>query len=334
MKKMMLVLAIIILVSFDLQAHRPADFNSAGYSFRFFRETLAPYGEWINTSEYGFAWRPYLGNNEEFMPYSTRGNWVYTGLGWTWVSGYPWGWATFHYGRWYYDDYLGWMWIPGNEWAPAWVTWASYDDCWAWAPMGPYIEVNVNINWHPPVFWWTVVPRTHFCDDNWYAFRYNRALRPDRFNCIAGIYHDNYERSRHNGWYYGPGVRDVERHAGTRVPRRELTWSDRPGNRSDRNDRVPVYRPDVTERSWNDHTPKPPVDETGRVEAPATRNDREAGRITREAPEKKPVVIEENSRSSNPGRNSSGSNARRESSEKRSDPGTTRRNPNSGTERR
>src|SRR3954464_2631010 len=33
------------------------------------------------------GWRPY-----------TRGRWVQSDYGWTWLSNEPWGWATYHYG--------------------------------------------------------------------------------------------------------------------------------------------------------------------------------------------------------------------------------------------
>ena len=43
--------------------------------------------------------------------------------GWTWISDEPYGWATYHYGRWYDDPEIGWSWVPSNEWAPSWVSW-------------------------------------------------------------------------------------------------------------------------------------------------------------------------------------------------------------------
>ena len=53
------------------------------------------------------------------------------------ISDEPYGWATYHYGRWLYDDFQGWVWKPGVEWAPAWVGWRSNDDYIGWAPLGP-----------------------------------------------------------------------------------------------------------------------------------------------------------------------------------------------------
>jgi hypothetical protein len=72
------------------------------------------------------AWRPY-----------TDGQWALTDMGWTWMSDEPFGWATYHYGRWVLDPVYGWLWIPGDEWAPAWVSWREADDYLGWAPLAP-----------------------------------------------------------------------------------------------------------------------------------------------------------------------------------------------------
>ena len=136
MKKIIFVLAIMMVATTYTEGHSIYN-GHVTISFQTFYDQLSPYGEWISTSDYGYVWRPYIDPSEGFMPYSSRGNWAFTNLGWTWVSDYDWGWATFHYGRWYYDDFLGWMWIPGYEWAPAWVTWGSYNNYWGWAPMVP-----------------------------------------------------------------------------------------------------------------------------------------------------------------------------------------------------
>ncbi|MCK9205343.1 MAG: hypothetical protein M0P58_13055, partial [Bacteroidales bacterium] len=122
MKKILVVLAFMMVTSLGAEAHGLYN-NHVTISVQTFYDELSPYGDWIYTPEYGYAWRPYIDCAEDFRPYATRGNWANTDLGWNWVSDYRWGWATFHYGRWFFDDYLGWMWIPGYEWAPAWVTW-------------------------------------------------------------------------------------------------------------------------------------------------------------------------------------------------------------------
>ena len=87
--------------------------------YQAFYDQLSPYGHWIDYPGMGYVFMPDVG--PEFKPYSTNGHWLYTNEGWVWASDYNWGWATFHYGRWFYEDGYGWMWIPGHEWAPAWV---------------------------------------------------------------------------------------------------------------------------------------------------------------------------------------------------------------------
>src|SRR5690349_14344661 len=107
-------------------------------SYQSFYDDLSPYGQWIDDPRYGYVWLPNAG--PDFKPYATNGHWVYTDEGWTWASNYSWGWAPFHYGRWFFQDGYGWMWIPGNEYAPAWVTWRNSDDYYGWAPMGPGVN--------------------------------------------------------------------------------------------------------------------------------------------------------------------------------------------------
>ena len=104
----------------------------------YFYGALSPYGRWTNFSGYGFCWQPYAAvNNPGWSPYCTQGQWVYTEYGWYWLSGYSWGWCTFHYGRWFHDPSQGWCWWPATKWAPSWVFWRyAGNDC-GWAPLPP-----------------------------------------------------------------------------------------------------------------------------------------------------------------------------------------------------
>jgi hypothetical protein len=65
--------------------------------------------------------------------------------GWTWVSNEPYGWATYHYGRWDRDPRFGWIWIPGTIWGPAWVSWQSGGGYIGWAPLPPAIGFEVGV---------------------------------------------------------------------------------------------------------------------------------------------------------------------------------------------
>jgi hypothetical protein len=53
------------------------------------------------------------------------------------VSEEPFGWATYHYGRWTRLRDVGWIWVPGEEWAPAWVSWRTSNNYVGWAPLPP-----------------------------------------------------------------------------------------------------------------------------------------------------------------------------------------------------
>lgn len=100
-----------------------------------FYDGLAPHGTWIDLELYGWVWVP-AGVPPGWRPY-TYGRWIYTSLGWTWVSDWAWGWAPFHYGRWVHRPPHGWLWIPGRVWSPAWVAWRVGDGWIGWAPLPP-----------------------------------------------------------------------------------------------------------------------------------------------------------------------------------------------------
>src|SRR5437016_5269774 len=94
------------------------------------------YGDWRETSDYGYVWQPRQAQSRTWRPY-TDGHWVYTDVGWTWVSEEPFGSATYPYGRWTRLRNIGWVWVPGDEWAPAWVSWRKSNDYVGWAPLPP-----------------------------------------------------------------------------------------------------------------------------------------------------------------------------------------------------
>lgn len=247
MKKITLFLLLSMVIVFGAEAHKYKKINShLTISIQTFYDQLSPYGDWIYTPDFGYVWRPYFDYPQDFRPYSSGGNWVYTTYGWTWVSDYNWGWATFHYGRWDFDDYLGWMWIPGYEWAPAWVTWGSYNNYWGWAPLGPNIYAYSNSNWFAPDPWWTFVPQNRFCSNNWNNYIYDRHVNVTNITNITNIYVDNsHNNGNHNSWYQGPRVSDVERYGRTKVRTMQVVDNQRPENTGVRSDRLNVYRPEV-----------------------------------------------------------------------------------------
>lgn len=107
-----------------------------------FSDTLFGHGTWVDDDDYGTVWAPDAGDvGTDFAPYVSAGHWAYDDLdGYVWVSDYPWGWVTFHYGRWILTARHGWVWIPGRAYAGAWVIWRIGDDAFAyvgWAPEPP-----------------------------------------------------------------------------------------------------------------------------------------------------------------------------------------------------
>jgi hypothetical protein len=101
-----------------------------------FYDSLSSYGSWFETPDYGYVWQPAVVRESNWRPYS-RGRWVCSDRGWTWVSDEPFGWATYHYGRWALIGGRGWIWVPGSEWAPCWVSWRENNNCIGWAPLPP-----------------------------------------------------------------------------------------------------------------------------------------------------------------------------------------------------
>jgi hypothetical protein len=103
----------------------------------FFYSALYPYGSWIYLDG-NWCWQPNATViDDDWAPYCNRGHWVLTDYGWTWASNYTWGWAPFHYGRWFRRETYGWLWQPDNEWGPAWVVWRTGPDYCGWAPIPP-----------------------------------------------------------------------------------------------------------------------------------------------------------------------------------------------------
>ena len=222
-------------------------------SLETFYEELAPYGVWIDDPQYGRVWRPDV-DQEEFRPYYTRGHWEMTKYGNTWVSDYDWGWAPFHYGRWHHQNRRGWVWIPGRQWGPAWVSWRSGGGHYGWAPLGPGININVNIG-RIPDFWWVFIPQRNIYYRSYprYDWRRNSNIYHNTV-IINNIYVNNSNRNR---YYTGPRADEIRR-----VTRQPVTIHDvrnqRPRYANGRDN-----RPEVNRGSVSNPRPSRPT-ETGR----------------------------------------------------------------------
>ena len=80
--------------------------------YRLFYDSLVDYGDWVLIEPYGFMFRPRV-DFATFRPYAD-GFWAPSDpWGWVWISAEPFGWATYHYGRWGYSRRIGWFWALG-----------------------------------------------------------------------------------------------------------------------------------------------------------------------------------------------------------------------------
>jgi hypothetical protein len=178
-----------------------------------FDETLSPYGDWVDVDGTR-AWHPSPSVvGEDFQPYATGGQWVYSDYGWYFQSDYPWGWAPFHYGRWAMDVNYGWIWVPGTVWAPAWVDWRIGGGYVGWAPLPPIGWSVVVQPWRP---YWCFVPGAHFPGNFWA----NR-LPVERVHYAYAATAPVHQAVAYGGarWYAGPPLSQVERISARPVPR-------------------------------------------------------------------------------------------------------------------
>ena len=125
-----------------MMARRGASWDNVPADVRYYSDDLDDNGSWVDVDDVGRVWRPRVAN-DDWRPYS-RGRWGAYSSGLTWVSDEPWGYLTYHYGRWGWGASFGWYWIPGSYYSPAWVAWNWSDGYAGWAPMGYY---NYPVSW-------------------------------------------------------------------------------------------------------------------------------------------------------------------------------------------
>lgn len=248
MKKIAKGLIVMLLVSglsTGPEIHR-ASATPPHISVQVFFDALSPYGRWITYGGYGYAWVPAV--EVGFIPYATAGHWVFTSLGWTWVSDYPWGWAPFHYGRWIYDDFYGWIWIPGTEWAPAWVVWAQSDDYYGWAPLPPGLDISVHISIgrYIPYSRWVFVPGAYLCSPapyRYYVYPRNQVNIIQHITIINQVYVQDHGPR----YFYGPRPESVQRYVGRPLRPVAVIDASRPEETRFDGNAVRIFRPAVQE---------------------------------------------------------------------------------------
>ncbi len=251
MKNISLYAAILVVLSLFIiptvkAEPSPAVFHPNGVGM--FYSDLSPYGNWLEVDGI-VVWQP-AAMQRGWAPYR-EGRWLWTADGWYWDSYEAFGYVTYHYGRWYFDNYYGWIWIPDDQWAPAWVEWRYDDDYVGWAPLPPYAVFSINIgihftrNYYTPYSHWHFVHYNRFCDPYVYNYYVPSKVKYRVYNHTK--YRTNYGYS--NGRVVNRGVDvNVVRKRGGAVKERQLQYVNNPrdlrnnssGNRNDR-DKIRTY---------------------------------------------------------------------------------------------
>jgi hypothetical protein len=230
--------------------------------FDLFYNNLSPYGQWVNRPSYGYVWVPRR-VGASWRPY-TQGHWVYTDYGWTWMSSEPWGWATYHYGRWNRDPDYGWAWVPGTDWGPAWVSFQQGDGYVGWAPLPPTVGwdasvglafgggFGVGVDIGPS--WYSFCPERAFLSANVFG-----AIVPwDRNVTIIRNTTNITNFNTVNGQPFNRSlaVDQVQRMTGRPVPRLAVTNISSPRQMGVRGNQVALFRPAIAKRNLD---PSPQV---------------------------------------------------------------------------
>jgi hypothetical protein len=220
MKRIIIISAVLFAaLTFNLDAKG----NYNGVSGYFYSE-LAPYGTWIEIDYGVVVWRPTI-IRTNWMPYNI-GRWIWSYDGWYWDSYEPFGYITYHYGRWFYDDYYGWLWYPDYEWAPAWVEWRYDNDYIGWAPLSPYAFFSISVGiqfttvYSTPYYHWHFVRFNRFCD----PYVYNYYVAPNyRYRIYSGTkYRTNYVYYNGRIQNRGIDVGYVRTRSGQEIKQRDL----------------------------------------------------------------------------------------------------------------
>jgi hypothetical protein len=214
----------------------------------FFYDDLAQYGNWIERPNYGWAWTP-RDVSSSWRPYED-GHWVNSDQGWTWITDEPYGWATYHYGRWYEDPEIGWTWVPGEQWAPSWVSWQEGGDYVGWAPLPPSVSLSAGFNGILSVSLsqdaYIFVPERNFLETRLSTYIVPRERVGTFFRNTRN--YSNYRYSGNRIYSQGVPIDRIQRAVGRQVTRYQLADLAADQRRSGarvQGNRVEIFRPQV-----------------------------------------------------------------------------------------
>jgi hypothetical protein len=249
---------------------------------------LSPYGFWVSYSPYGYVWIP-RDVDYGWRPY-TRGHWIWTDYGWTWVSVERWGWLVHHYGRWGWNRRLGWFWVPGTIWGPSWVAWRSGGMYIGWAPLPPGDDFAPGFgfrrrNFDIPGHYWNFVRGIEFMDprlDPW-IIPPERNITIINYTQIDVNIHVRENRVINEG----VAIDQVRRLTNKPIERHQLRDAQRPGaDRVEARD-VVLYRPELRRNETS--RPKEVLNEdqaASRLETPQP-----SGRVVRRTPQSEEASV-------------------------------------------
>jgi hypothetical protein len=175
-----------------------------------------------------YVWRPSVSISfVDWNPY-TFGHWEFCRFGWVWVSDYNWGWAPYHYGRWWFSHRWGWVWSPGHRWAANWVSWCHTRNHIGWHPISPrtpWRYHNGVIVTHPVTpkqksitNKWTFVNKTDFnkpiTKNNTIDLKNNKQVVSDAKISSSG----------NEVYNTGPKRKDIEKSTGETLSKKNVTF--------------------------------------------------------------------------------------------------------------
>jgi hypothetical protein len=236
----------------------PGDLNIS-----FFYEALYPYGNWLDIDG-EWCWRPNaMAISPDWAPYCRHGHWVDSDWGWCWVSDYSWGWAPFHYGRWFRHRNHGWCWVPDCEWGPAWVAWRRGNDFCGWAPLPPrtrYVadqgfyfgasRAGLDFEFHLTLHDYFFVPTSHFCDPHPWIHKVPSVRQEEVFRRTAFV-RNSYGFERDHIFNRGVPADEISRASNRPIKPITIVHDDlKPGQEihrgNTREDRLIIYRPSIS----------------------------------------------------------------------------------------
>jgi|GEM_PF-1089533 len=242
MKKLMLIAVFMVSLFWLGSSETSGQRTECSY----FYDALAPQGRWIEIDNGLLAWHPSR-VSYRWAPYQA-GRWIWTSYGWYWDSYEPFGDITYHYGRWYNDDYYGWLWIPDDQWGPAWVEWRYDDDYIGWAPLSPYATFSISFgirfsqHYEAPYNNWCFVSYRHFCEPRLTTYYVAPAVRYRIFSNTK--YRTDYGYERDHVINRGVDRTVIERNGRVSITQREIVRVDNPRTTITRGgSRVEVFTP-------------------------------------------------------------------------------------------